>query len=202
MYTPLSRLATLAECSYRVTPTKRGFGNYNPLRSELAEKPTFRELIGDILPVARPEALGLIDKAGKWWKGSEPNDIKEYLEAFASDAYLIHEFRSSICNCGGDGFYLLTDDGEGCAKRVCASCGVEHLLCDSEEYWQEARPVEWTCIECSSKIVNVGVGFSLYEDGEIRWLYVGERCTQCQNLGCVTQWKVAYSPSRQLLEKV
>ncbi|MGA7753515.1 MAG: hypothetical protein WCB05_11810 [Candidatus Sulfotelmatobacter sp.] len=49
---------------------------------------------------------------------------------------------------------------------------------------------------------NVGVGFSLYDDGEIRWVYFGERCSACGILGCFAGWKVAYSPSKQLLEQV
>jgi hypothetical protein len=140
-----------------------------------------------------------INTSGKWWVGSIPEDLKEYLGAFSSDGYLTHEFRLAKCQCGSEDFYLWADDGEGTAKRICSSCGNSHLICDSEEYWEDSTPIEWICIECESKIANVGVGFSLYEDGEVRWLYVGERCSSCGILGCVTQWKVAYSPSKQLL---
>jgi hypothetical protein len=42
----------------------------------------------------------------------------------------------------------------------------------------------------------------LYEDGEVHWLYVGERCVRCGTLGCFAGWKIAYSPSKQLLEQV
>jgi len=49
---------------------------------------------------------------------------------------------------------------------------------------------------------HIGIGFSLYDDGEIRWLYVGERCATCGILGCFAGWKIAYSPSKQLLEQV
>jgi hypothetical protein len=93
---------------------------------------------------------------------------------------------------------LFADDDEGCAKRVCTSCREEHFICDSEEYWPEAGPERWKCVECGSTSANVGVGFSLYEDGEIHWLYVGERCSNCGILGCVAGWKVAYSPSTQV----
>ena len=34
---------------------------------------------------------------------------------------------------------------------------------DSAEYWSEATPEKWKCIECGSASANVGVGFSLYE---------------------------------------
>jgi hypothetical protein len=143
-----------------------------------------------------------IDTSGKWWVGSTADDLKAYLDAFSSDGYQTHEFRLARCQCGNENFHLWADDGEGTAKRICSSCGSEHLVCDSEEYWEESAPSEWMCIECESKVANVGVGFSLYEDGEVRWLYVGERCALCGVLGCVTQWKVAYAPSKQLLDQV
>jgi hypothetical protein len=144
-----------------------------------------------------------IDKSGKWWKGNEPRDIREYLEAFgANEAYAVDAYRSAVCSCGGEGFYLWADDGEGVAKRVCPACEREHFVCDSEEYWSVAKPEQWRCVECASMLANIGVGFSLYEDGEVRWLYVGERCSTCGVLGCMTQWKVAYAPSKQLLDQV
>ncbi len=75
------------------------------------------------------------------------------------------------------------------------------FICDSEEYWSDATPEQWKCIECGFTSANVGIGFSLYEDGEVRWLYVGERCANCGILGCFAGWKIAYSPSKQLLEQ-
>jgi hypothetical protein len=38
--------------------------------------------------------------------------------------------------------------------------------------------------------------------GEVRWLYVGDRYSNCGILGCYAGWKVAYTPSKQLLEQV
>ncbi len=78
-----------------------------------------------------------------------------------------------------------------------------NYICDSEEYDADAKPVKYKCIECGSSTANMGVGFSLYgDDGEIRWLYVGVRCTECGVLGCFAGWKIAYSPSKQLMEHV
>ena len=129
-----------------------------------------------------------IDKSGKWWIGSSPDDIREYLEAYSADGYQVSEFRSAKCSCGGDEFRLAADDDEGCAQRTCMSCGNEQFICDSQEYWADAAPEQWKCIECASTSANVCVGFSLYEDGEIRWLYVGERCAGCGVLGCFAGW--------------
>ena len=144
-----------------------------------------------------------VDKTGKWWVGDQPNDIREFLEAYTSDSYKIDEFRLSKCECGSDRFLLWADDDEGCAKRQCVSCKQSHFLCDSGEYWKDARPKQWKCVcKSKNKACNIGVGFALYEDGEVHWLYVGERCATCGTLGCFAGWKVAYAPSRQLLDQV
>ena len=144
-----------------------------------------------------------IDTSGKWWIGSEPADIRGFLEVYAPEGYEVHDFRLAACPCGSDSFHLDADDNEGVAKRSCVKCSAEHFLCDSEEYWDEARPEHWKCVDCDSEETNVGVGFSLYEDDqEIRWLYVGCRCAKCGVLGCFAGWKIAYAPSRHLLEKV
>jgi hypothetical protein len=142
-----------------------------------------------------------IDTSGKWWVGSEPSDIGEYLMAYAADNAPVSEFRLSKCACSSVSFFLDADDDEGCAKRVCTECSREHLICDSAEYWDEASPKHWRCTECGGEQANVGVAFSLYDDGEVRWLYVGERCANCGVLGCFAGWKVANSPSAQLLSQ-
>jgi hypothetical protein len=144
-----------------------------------------------------------IDTSGKWWIGSEPADIRGFLEAYAPEGYEVHDFRLAACPCGSDSFHLDADDNEGVAKRSCIKCSAEHFLCDSEEYWDEAGSEHWKCVDCTSEETNVGVGFSLYEDDhEIRWLYVGCRCAKCGVLGCFAGWKIAYAPSRHLLDKV
>jgi hypothetical protein len=97
---------------------------------------------------------------------------KEYLEAYSAQGYGSQSFRQAKCTCGGEVFELLADDDEGCAKRICTSCGSEHFICDSKEYWPESAPEKWKCVE------------------------------PCGILGCFAGWKVAYSPSKQLLAHV
>jgi hypothetical protein len=143
-----------------------------------------------------------IDTSGKGWVGTEPADIQEYLVAYTQDEYPADEFRLAKCSCGSDVFNLEANDGAGAAKRTCVQCGAEHFICDSEEYWADSDPEEFACTECVSKRANIGVGFSTYDDGEVHWLYVGVRCDGCGILGCFAGWKVAYSPSRHLLEQV
>ena len=143
-----------------------------------------------------------IDTSGTWWVGSEKDDIRGYLEAYTAEGYKVHDFRLATCKCGSDSFRLEADATEGAAKRICIKCSEEHFLCDSDEVWEEAEPEKWKC-ECGSKATNIGVGFSLYDDNqEIHWLYVGCRCAKCGILGCFADWKIAYAPSRQLLDKV
>jgi hypothetical protein len=144
-----------------------------------------------------------IDKTGKWWVGRKPEDIEEYLQAYSEDSYPTHQFRLCRCECGSVEFKLAASDDEGVARRTCLKCGLAHLLCDSQEYWDEAEPEEWACVECGSHGCNVGVGFSLYDKGQdIKWLYVGTRCALCGILGCFAGWKVGSSPSLQLMDQV
>ncbi|UMQ59130.1 hypothetical protein [Leptospira interrogans] len=145
-----------------------------------------------------------VNTSGKWWIGSEPTDIAEFLSAYSQDGYPISEFRLSKCECGSVTFGLEADDNEGVARRLCTQCGTAHFICDSAEHWPDAEPEQWKCIECDSLHTNVGVGFAMHKNppSEIHWLYVGCRCTQCGVLGCFAEWKVGYSSSSHLLDTV
>jgi len=78
-----------------------------------------------------------IDTSGKWWKGSEPEDLDEYLRELTASGYQTTEFRLSKCQCGGIRFFLEVEPDEGVARRKCESCGTEHFICDSKEHWEE-----------------------------------------------------------------
>ena len=141
-----------------------------------------------------------IDDSGKkWWTGSDPLDIGDYLSALSAESYAISEFRLALCTCGSNRFFLKwLPDG---AQRTCADCGSANFIGDSEENW-EGKPKTYKCVGCRSPHANVGVGYSLYEDrSAVRWLFVGVRCSQCGILGCVADWKIGYEPSLQLLER-
>lgn len=145
-----------------------------------------------------------IDTSGKWWVGSSPLDLEEYLRAYSKDSYPATLFRLARCQCGSEIFSLETDDDEGVARRTCVKCGSVHFICDSENYWKEARPESFECVECGGTTCNVGVGFALYEDSPsaIKWLYVGERCATCGVLGCMAGWKVGLDDALYLLDDV
>jgi hypothetical protein len=145
-----------------------------------------------------------IDTSGKWWKGAVPEDLEEYLRGLTSQegGKGIDAFRLSRCLCGGTTFLLRADRNEGAAERTCPACKNSHLIADSAESWGDARPRRWRCA-CKSDKCNVGVGFSLREGGgDVRWIYVGVRCSSCGVLGCFVDWKINYGPSLHLLDLV
>jgi len=143
-----------------------------------------------------------IDTSEKWWKGSAPQDLEEYLRALSSDSYPINEFRLARCTCGSERFLLEADSDESVARRTCAECGKAHFICDSGEFWEDAHPREYKCVTCKSKEANVGVGFALYDHKTaVHWVYVGCRCAKCGVLGCMVDWKIGYEPSLQLLNE-
>jgi hypothetical protein len=145
-----------------------------------------------------------IETSGKWWVGSEPADIRGFLEPYAEKGYEVHQFRLSNCECGSTEFRLHADDNEGVAQRVCVKCRAERFICDSGEYWEDAEPEEWRCIECYSDACNIGVGFSQYPDSptSIKWIYIGVRCARCGILGCFAGWKVGQDGVAHLLDQV
>jgi hypothetical protein len=147
----------------------------------------------------------VIDTSGKWWVGSEATDVADYLTAYKAEGYEVQETRLCKCDCGSITFEFEADQDEGCAQRTCAICRAKHHMCDSADYWEEAQPQRWTCTECQCKICNLGVGFSLYDPEEgppdVRWVSVGQRCTNCGTLGSFVDWKVGYGPSYQLLDE-
>ena len=141
-----------------------------------------------------------IDKSGEWWKGTEFGDIDEYLRDITADGYPADEIIQSVCTCGQTVFQLEVDDTEGCARRTCAACGTQTLICDSEEFWDEAESVEVVC-PCRGLRFEVGVAFSKYEGGDVRWITIGRRCVECGVLGSPVDWKIDYGPTDHLLSQ-
>jgi hypothetical protein len=142
-----------------------------------------------------------IDTSGKWWIGSTPDDLAEYLRAYSQDSYPIEEFRLAQCSCGGAVFHLHVEQDEGIARRTCVQCDSKHWMADSaENYEKGARLKKFKCITCKSPNTNVAAGFCLTADKDaVKWVFVGNRCAECGVLGSMVDWKVGYAPSLQLL---
>lgn len=136
-----------------------------------------------------------IDKSGKWWKGENFDDLAEYIKLLTAEGYPAEQVIHCVCICGNTTFRLVS--GGESAQRICAKCGEAALICDSP-YWEDAEPEKVRC-PCRNMVFEVGVGYSFRSTGDIKWITVGERCTECGTLGSCADWKVDYSPSRHLL---
>ena len=47
-----------------------------------------------------------IEKSGKWWKGTTPEDALEYLQALEPGGYTVDEVLPQRCECGSGVFLL------------------------------------------------------------------------------------------------
>jgi len=132
---------------------------------------------------------------------AERDALADSIRDYASGNYAVAEVRHSTCTCGADRFEVQADDTEGCALRRCVACEQEHLICDSEEYWDESNAEQCFCT-CEKGIFQVAVGFALVEDKtNVRWLYVGMRCVACGLAGVYADWKIDYGPSLHLMDQ-
>ena len=144
----------------------------------------------------------MIDKTGQWWKGDSYADVVEYITEYSAENYAAARIEQSRCrSCSGTSLSLRFDDEEGGAETTCSSCGTTQLLLDSRDYWEDANPDEAAC-PCGGEVFEIGVGFSLRDDGDVRWVYVGGRCVACGVLGVYTDWKIDYSPTEHLFKQV
>jgi len=160
-----------------------------------------------------------IDDSGDFWYATSPKDIQSYLVTLITQdgGYVPTEFRLRKCACTSETFELWYDAEQGTAKTKCAGCGVEEYLLDSEDYWEDSEPIKFKCLskKLSCRIpfratCNLMLGFAttdvLIEDelmkDELRWVYLGIRCTRCGVLGCVADWKLNEVPSRHWLDTI
>ncbi len=62
--------------------------------------------------IRRPLAFApVIDKSGEWWKGTQFNDLAEYMRELTADGYQADWVRQSECECGVRG---LRGSGRSC----------------------------------------------------------------------------------------
>jgi hypothetical protein len=141
----------------------------------------------------------VIDRSGRWWTGTESGDVQEYLRAHTQDGYPADRFEQPRCDCSNAVFRLDADQDEGCARRTCAACGLEHFICDSADAAEDAVLQAVTCI-CGSRDFDLCVAFSHRAGGTVCWLSVGVRCIECGVLGCPVEWELDYAPTAHLYE--
>ena len=142
-----------------------------------------------------------IDKSGKRSRGTDSHDLDAYLIEFTAAAYAADRIVRARCTCGADSFSLEVDDEQGCARRTCAACRMQHFMLDSGEYSADASLEECAC-PCGKEVFQLAIAFSHRPDGSIKWVTVGARCTACGVLGAYTDWKIDYEPADHLYEAV
>ena len=130
------------------------------------------------------------------------DDLDRYVRDFAAGGYPVAQVVHATCGCGADaGFSVVLDDDEGAAVRRCLSCGDSLAVLDSADHLDGADLGDAAC-PCGAEAFDVAVGFSLLDDGEVRWVSLGLRCRADGRLGVYADWKIDYTPSQQLLRMV
>ncbi|WP_433076888.1 hypothetical protein ACQP1P_33110 [Dactylosporangium sp. CA-052675] len=125
-----------------------------------------------------------------WYVGDAADDLAEVLLINGADGYPVNEVRHSICSgCGAAVFEVHGVWEERVRKRICRSCGDQHYLLDSEDYWDDDSAYISVCT-CEEELFNVAVGYSMYADevGGIRSVAFVERCTACGRIGSPVEW--------------
>ena len=146
----------------------------------------------------------VVDASGDWWTGTAAEDVAEYLRAYKPGGYEVGDVQivGPCSSCGSAaGYRLQVDDEQGYAERVCESCQHSCVMLDSADVADVAEPIEAGC-PCGGVTFDVGVGFSLREDGDVRWVSIGMRCHDDGVLGVYTDWKIDYSPTDGLRARV
>ena len=137
----------------------------------------------------------MISEVDGWPVGEGIEDLAAYALAQGAEGYDVHEVRICKCAaCGGQVFSVQGDLEERAVQRICRSCGDEHFVVDSGEYWAAMRPAIMVC-ECGGdgdeEDFNVAVGYSLYAgNAGIRAVAITSRCVACGRLGYWVDWMV------------
>lgn len=142
-------------------------------------------------------------KRGDRWYGKTQADIRpELLRYSGLNGYTAEHFADAVCECGTRSFRLHLDDTQGVAVRVCPSCRREHPIGDSAGYLADAELEECECT-CGGGDFEITAGVALYEGTEdVRWLYLGCRCSACGLTACYGDWECEVDDYRELLGRV
>lgn len=144
----------------------------------------------------------MIDTSKKYWTGDSADDISEYLCLYSEDDEL--DVKPVICHiCENNSFELRIDQTEDAIQIKCIKCGTKKIILDCDDVWEDARPRLRKCSVCKScKSYNVRVGFSRRENGNTKWVYIGNRCTSCGTLGSYLDWKIDYEPTDEMEKNI
>jgi hypothetical protein len=85
-------------------------------------------------------------------------------------------------------------DSVSAARRACLECGRREFIADSEDHWDDDAEAEYCCAcPCGEEEFAAAVGYSLREDGDVHWVFVGLRCLACDMLGTYEDWKINWA---------
>ncbi|GAA2375510.1 hypothetical protein [Dactylosporangium salmoneum] len=135
--------------------------------------------------------------------GSSFEDLAAFLKRPEPGGYAVDEVRECVCRaCGGRRFEVLVMDEESAARRTCLDCRQHEFIADSDEYWDDDADAEYCCAcPCGEEDFAAAVGYSMRDDGDVRWVFVGLRCLACGMLGVYEDWKIDWGPSNHLLDR-
>ncbi|MBQ8407659.1 MAG: hypothetical protein IJY39_02205 [Clostridia bacterium] len=143
----------------------------------------------------------MIDRSKEeYWTGNSAGDIHEYLCEYSEQEDI--EVKAVECQiCKGDVFTLKVDQDEGAIEVTCVKCKAKKLLLDSSEIWEECNPKTGSCPICKGKSYNIGVGFLRRSTGDVKHVFIGNRCIGCGALGSYVDWDINYGPTDEM-EKI
>lgn len=129
-------------------------------------------------------------KKGRYWYGTETNDTRAEVARYSRlNGHEAVKFSQAVCACGSHSFRLEADEEDGVAKRTCSRCGATHLMGDGAGYAAKATLEGQECV-CSASDFELCSGVALYDgSNDVRWYYVGCRCTKCHLVGVFADWK-------------
>lgn len=143
-----------------------------------------------------------LTRKGKHWYGSGDDDILRSSRASVNATVTPRPTTGLRSVCGSTLFHLFDDEEAGVARRDCVACGTAHLMGDSADYADEADPEAHECL-CGSEALGIHCGVALYPDSrDVRWLYIGCRCPQCQLVGVYAEWKCEAGDVEAFLARV
>ena len=143
-----------------------------------------------------------LKKQAGYWYGTTPEDVEaEVLRYSRLSGHQAARFRASTCGCGNRTFRLESDEDAGAARRACVACEAVHWMGDSASYAAQARLERHECV-CGADAFELRCGVALYDgSNDVRWSYIGCRCTRCELVGVFADWKCESGDADAFLAK-
>ena len=136
--------------------------------------------------------------------GYHPEDIIKFL-----DEYPENEISKTVIvkcrQCGSNIFTCLIDAFEGVIEVGCTACGTKRFLLDVDEWGDEDEPEYVECPLCEENKMNqfnIAVGFVYRASGDVKWVYIGNRCISCGVIESCGDWRINYGPTDEMESNV